>query len=147
MTETTAQVSRTIPAAPQTVWRTLTTPQTVRRFFFGAEVESDFKVGSPIRFKGEFKGRPYEDHGDILTADPGRRLSFSHFSPLSGAPDTPANYHVVTYDLAVEGDATRVTLTQSNLEGGVKPSDIEHRVEFERNWSAVLEGLSKAVAS
>jgi uncharacterized protein YndB with AHSA1/START domain len=146
MTETTAQVSRTVDASADEVWRALTTPQTVKSFFFGAQVDSDFRVGSPIRFRGEFKGKAYEDHGEILAADAGRRLSFSHFSPLSGAPDSPANYHVVTYDLAPEGKATKVTLTQSNLGGGVKPSDVEHRAEYEKNWAMVLDGLSKTVA-
>ena len=146
MTETTAQVSKTVQASVDDVWKALTTPRIVKSFFFGSDVESDFRVGSPIRFKGEFKGKAYEDHGEILTADAGRRLSFSHYSPLSGAPDTPANYHVVTYDLVPDGKATRVTLTQSNLQGGAKPSDVEHRAEYEKNWAMVLEGLSKAVA-
>ena len=146
MTEPTAQVSRKVDAPVDEVWRALTTPKTVRSFFFGAEVDSDFRVGSPIRFKGEFKGKPYEDKGKILAAEAGRRLSFSHYSPRSGAPDTPASYHVVTYELTPRGEATEVTLTQSNLEGGVKPSDLEHRAEYEKNWSAVLDGLSKAVA-
>ena len=146
MSEATAKVCRIVEAPADEVWRAITTPETVRTFFMGAEVESDFQVGSPIRFRGEFKGKAYEDRGEILEADPRKRLSFSHFSPLSGAPDKPENYHVVTYDLAAEGDRTRVTLTQSNLKGGVKRSDEAQRAEFEKNWAAVLDGLGKAVA-
>ena len=146
MREPTAQVSKTVAAPADEVWRALTTPETVRSFFMGAEVESDFKVGSPIRFKGEFKGEAYEDKGEILVAEPGRQLSFSHYSPMSGAPDAPENYHVVTYDLEPDGDRTQVTLTQSNLKGGVKPADEKQRAEFEKNWATVLDGLSKAVA-
>jgi uncharacterized protein YndB with AHSA1/START domain len=142
----TAQVSRTVDAPADEVWRAITTPETVRTFFMGAKVESDFRVGSPIRFKGQFKGRDYEDKGEILEAEPGKKLSFSHYSPMSGAPDTPANYHVVTYELQPQGEATQVTLTQSNLEGGVKASDREHREEYEKNWAGVLAGLSRAVA-
>ena len=128
------------------MWRALTTPETVKAFFFASEVDSDFKVGGPIRFKGEFKGEAYEDKGEVLAVEPNRRLSFSHYSPLSGAPDKPENYHVVTYDLAPKGSGTRVTLTQSNLMGGVTQADVEHRAEYEKNWTAVLDGLSKAVA-
>ena len=146
MRETTAKVCRTVDARPEEVWAAITSPEMVRTFFMGAEVESDFQVGSPIRFRGEFKGKAYEDKGEILEAAPRKRLSFSHFSPLSGAADRPENYHVVTYDLAPEGDRTRVTLTQSNLEGGVKRSDEAHRAEFEKTWASVLEGLSKVVA-
>jgi hypothetical protein len=36
----------------------------------------------------------------------------------------------VTFDLAPTKGGTKVTLTQANLLGGVKPSDLEHRAEF-----------------
>ena len=144
--EVAARVSRVVDAAPEEVWEAITTPETVRTFFMGANVESDFRVGSPIRFRGQFKGQAYEDKGEILEAEPGKRLSFSHYRPMSGAPDTPEHYHVVTYELAPDGEATKVTLIQSNLEGGVTEADREHRAEYEKNWAGVLAGLSKAVA-
>lgn len=146
MNKDTAKVSRTIDAPADEVWEAITTPATVRSFFMGAKVDSDFQVGSPIRFKGEFRGKIYEDKGEILVAEPGRTLSFSHYSPMSGAPDTPENYHVVTYELTPEGQQTRVTLTQSHLKGGAKRADEEHRAEYEKNWAGVLAGLSRAVA-
>ena len=40
----------------------------------GADVESDFKVGSPITFRGEFKGKTYQDKGEIKAATRGKRL-------------------------------------------------------------------------
>jgi uncharacterized protein YndB with AHSA1/START domain len=146
MPETTAQVSQTMPASAAEVWRALTTPETIKTYFFGADVESDWRVGSPIRFRGEFKGKPYEDKGEIRTFEPQRRLSFSHFSPLSGDPDKPENYHLVTFELEPQGGRTRVTLTQSNLTGGVKESDRRNKAEFEKNWAVVLDGLKRAVA-
>ena len=146
MAETTAQVSKTVDAPADQVWRALTTPKTVGAMFMGAEVTSDFQVGGSIRFKGQFKGKAYEDKGEILAAEPGRRLSFSHYSGMSGAPDTPENYHVVTFDLQPQAGATRVTLTQSNLTGGIRPSDVQHKADYEKTWTAVLDGLSKAVA-
>ena len=42
--------------------------------FFAADVESDWKTRSPIRFKDEFKGKPYEDKGVLLKVKPVRRL-------------------------------------------------------------------------
>ena len=64
---------------------------------------------------------------------------------LVHAPDQPENYHTVSFDLAPASGGTKVTLTQANLLGGVKPSDLEHRAEFEKNWTTVLEGLKKTV--
>jgi uncharacterized protein YndB with AHSA1/START domain len=146
MTETTAQVSRTVAAPVEQVWRVLTDARKVGPLFMGSTVDTDFHLGSPITFKGEFKGKSYEDKGEILGVDECRRLSFSHYSGMSGAPDEPENYHVVTFDLRPESDGTRVTLTQSNLTGGVRQSDIAHKADYEKTWSMVLDGLDKAVA-
>ena len=143
LTDLTAQVDQTIPASGVDIWQALTTPATLRKFFFGADVHSDWKVGSPIRFKGEFKGKPYEDKGVVLKVEPPQLLSFSHWSPLSGQADAPENYHLVTFSLAPDGKQTEVTLGQSNLMGGVTPSDVAHRGDYEKNWASVLEGLAK----
>ena len=139
----TAQVEKLIEASAPEIWTALTTPAALKQFFFGADVVTNWKVGSSIRMKGEFKGKTYEDKGDIVTFDPPRQLSFSHWSAMSGQADTPANYHLVTFDLVPEGAATKVRLSQANLMGGVTASDIEHRVEYEKNWSSVLDGLAK----
>jgi uncharacterized protein YndB with AHSA1/START domain len=147
MTQATAEVSRTISASPAEVWTALTTRKTLKTFFMGADVESDWKVGSPITMSGEYKGKSYQDKGEILVSEPEAKLAFSHWSALSGSADAPDNYHVVSFDLAPEaGGATKVTLTQSNLSGNVKPSDREHRADYERNWRGVLDGLAKAVS-
>lgn len=145
MTEATAQVSRIIEAAPDTIFRSLTSTDLMKTFFLGAEVESTFEVGDPITFKGVFNGKPYEDKGEILANEAPKRLSFSHFSPLAGNADTPENYHTVTFDLTPAGSGTEVTLTQANLLGGVKASDVKMRGEFEKNWQTLLDKLDAAV--
>ena len=101
----TAQVDKVIAATAPKIWKALTTPAALKQFFFGADVVTTWKVGSPIRMKGEFKGKTYEDKGDIVTFDAPRRLSFSHWSAMSGQADTPANYHLVTFDLVPDGEA------------------------------------------
>ena len=143
MNELTAQVNKTIHASAIQVWSAITTPATLKKFFFGADVETDWSIGSPIRMKGDFKGKKYEDKGEILAVEPQQRLSFSHWSALSGQADSPENYHVVTFDLTPEGNETKVTLSQSNLIGGATPSDVAHRAEYEKNWTMVLDGLAK----
>jgi uncharacterized protein YndB with AHSA1/START domain len=143
MNELTASVNSTIHASPSEVWRAITTPESLKTFFFGADVSTDWKIGSPIRMKGEYKGKPYEDKGTVLAVEPEQHLSFSHWSAMSGRVDAPENYHVVTFDLAAQGEQTKVTLSQANLTGGATPSDIAHRADYEKNWSTVLAGLAK----
>lgn len=146
MTDATAQVSKTIAASPDEVYDALTDPKRLGQAFFGAKVDSDFKVGSPIAMTGEFDGKPYEDKGEVREAIPGERLSFSHFSGASGQDDRPENYHLVTFDLKPAGEATKVTITQSNLTGGVRESDGKMREQYEKTWWEVLDGLAKTVA-
>ena len=141
----TAQVDKVIAASAAEIWTALTTPAALKQFFFGADVVTDWAVGSPIRMKGEFKGKPYEDKGNIVSFEPLRQLSFSHWSAMSGKADTPANYHLVTFDLVPEGQATQVSLSQANLDGSVTEADIEHRAEHEKNWASVLDGLATVV--
>jgi uncharacterized protein YndB with AHSA1/START domain len=145
MNQTTAQVSKRLDAQPDAVWTALMSPAKLKRFFYGAEVITDWKVGSSIVMKGEFKGKPYADTGTILAVERERTLSFSHFSPLTGEADVPESYHVVTFTLEGATGGTEVTLTQSNLLGGVRPGDLAHRADYEQNWSGVLDRLATVV--
>ena len=138
-----SRVSTTIDAPPAKVWATLMTPAAFKQFFFGSDVATDWKVGSPITFSGEWKGKPYQDKGVVKTADVGKRLAFTHWSPLSGLEDTPENYHLVSFDLAPSGAGTAVVLTQVN-QSDEEPLTAEHRAEYDKNWAMVLAGLKKA---
>ena len=127
-------VSKTVDAPADEVWSALTTPERLKQFFFGSDVETSWEVGAPIRFHGEFKGKPYEDHGEIRSFAPERRLEFSHFSPLAGQPDKPENYNVVAFELSPKGDKTEVTLSQDKLVGAPTEADAKQKDQFEQNW-------------
>ena len=134
-----ATTSVTVAASRDDVWDALVTPARIKEYMFGAEVVSRWKPGSPIRWKGEWQGRAYEDKGTILQASPGRLLQYSHFSPLSGLADTPENYHTVTIELTDAGSSTRVVLTQDH-----NPTT-QAREHSERTWKTMLLGLKKLV--
>jgi uncharacterized protein YndB with AHSA1/START domain len=106
---------------------------------FGAQVETDWTPGSSITWRGEMKGKRYEDKGTILQVDAGRLLQYTHFSPLGGQPDLPENYHTVTIELFPDGETTRVSLSQDNN----TTSDAQQHSE--QNWQQMLEGLKKLV--
>lgn len=145
MTTQASRVETTISAPPPGVWKALMTPSSFKQFFFGSDVHTDWKVGSPITFRGEWKGKPYEDKGVVKTVDENRRLAFTHWSPLSGMADVPENYHIVSFDLSPAGNGTKVVLTQVN-QNDAEPLTAENRAEYDKNWTMVLEGLKKAVA-
>ncbi|MGH3367581.1 MAG: SRPBCC domain-containing protein [Nocardioidaceae bacterium] len=128
-----------IAASPAQVWAALVDPRQIQKYMFGSQVETDWRPGSPIRWKGEYDGKAYEDKGEILEIEPERRLIVTHFSPLSGQEDVPANYHTIVYELTTHGDATHVSLSQDN-----NASEEEAR-HASANWSAMLNGLKEVV--
>ncbi len=123
----------------QEVWDALVNSNTIKQYMFGTTVISDWKEGSPIVWKGEWQGKKYEDKGTILKLKPKHMISYSHFSPLSGLPDVPENYHTVTIELSLEEKITLVTLTQDNN------PDEEARQHSEQNWKMMLTSLKKTV--
>ena len=109
-----ATSSITIDAPRDRVWAVLTDPDAAREFMFGTELETDWTVGGPIRWRGVWEGRPYEDHGVILEFEPDRRLVNTHFSPLGGEDDVPENHHTLTWTLDDADGGTLLTLSQDN---------------------------------
>lgn len=129
----------TIDAPRSAVWDALTDSAAAKQYMFGADVRSDWKVGSPITWSGEWQGKPYKDKGEVLQADPGHLLQYSHFSAQSGQADVPENHHIVTIELDNAETGTEVTLKQSNNESE------EARKHSEQNWNMMLQGLKKFV--
>jgi len=138
-TDRVAEASISINMPREAVWNALTDPVAIKQYMFGTTVRTDWREGSEIRWKGDWKGRPYEDKGTILAVVPFRRLVYSHFSPLSGKPDTLDNYHTVSIALASDGGGTEVTLTQDN-----NTTD-EARAHSEENWVGRLLALKRYV--
>jgi uncharacterized protein YndB with AHSA1/START domain len=134
-----ARSSVTVQAPPARVWRALVSPPEIRHYMFGAEVVSDWKEGSPITWKGDWKGKRYEDKGVIETFRPERELRYTHYSPLSGLPDEPESYHRVTVQLEPADGGTKVTLSQDN-----NPTE-EARDHSQKNWQMMLAGLKAFV--
>ncbi len=103
-----------VDAPSARVWSALTDPAEIEQYMFGSEVVTDWEPGSPIVWKGQYEGKSYEDHGEIVEVEPERRLVMTHFSPLGGGEDAPENYHTLTYELDEANGETRVRLTQDN---------------------------------
>jgi uncharacterized protein YndB with AHSA1/START domain len=128
-----------ISATPERIWRALTDAGEIKQYYFGSTIQSSWRAGSPISFKGEWQGRPYEDKGVVKRSEPPKLLEYTHFSPMTGKPDLPENYHTITVTLTPLGKLTRVELMQDN-------NDTEEaRAHSEKNWEMMLAGLRKYV--
>jgi uncharacterized protein YndB with AHSA1/START domain len=128
-----------VEASPDDVWEALTEPKLIEKYMFGTHVETDWRPGSPIVWKGEYEGKRYEDKGEIVAVEPGRRLELTHFSALSGEEDRPENYHTLVYELGERPGGTHVSLSQDN---NASAEAAEHS---KRNWEQMLSGLKETV--
>jgi uncharacterized protein YndB with AHSA1/START domain len=126
----------TIDAPTATVWESLTDPARVRQYMHGTTMATDWIVGGPVSWSGEWKGRSYVDKGTVLAFEPERLLRYTHWSPLGGSADVPENYHTVTFELADGGGRTILTLIQDN-----NATQDEADAMAANNWGPMLEDL------
>jgi uncharacterized protein YndB with AHSA1/START domain len=133
----TAQATTLVNAPASKVWDALTNPSLIKQYLYGTEVTSDWKVGSPITYRGEWEGKSYEDKGEILQIEPDKLLVSTFWSSLAGLPDLPENYKTVRYELFPEADGTKLTITQDN---NATQEEADHSTQ---NWTTVLDKLKE----
>ncbi|QTE37779.1 SRPBCC family protein [Mucilaginibacter gossypii] len=139
MEKLTVNVQVKFKAPMAKVWQGLTDPAMVKKYFFGTDLESSWRVGEPIKFSGKWGGKKYEDHGTILDIDPGTFVKYSYWSSMSGTDDKPENYANVTYNLTENNGETELTVTQDNVKNE------EAKAHSEQNWKGIFEELRKLI--
>ena len=135
MTDLTTTTTTTIEAPVQEVWNAITEPDVIERWFFGVKTETDWQPGSPIVHRGEWQGKPYEDKGEIVRIEPPSLLVHTHWSDVSGRPDSPEHYEEVTWSLSERNGSTDLTVSERNL------ASEEAKAMSEQSWRMVLENL------
>ncbi|MDB5210872.1 MAG: hypothetical protein JWQ30_1699 [Sediminibacterium sp.] len=131
----TGRVSIPINVPASRVWEALTTPELIKQYFFGTNAVSEWTVGSPIIFRGEWQGKKYEDKGTILEVIPQKLFKYNYWGSMSGIEDKPENYADITYALSEENNITTLTIIQENI------PDEKMKEHSEQNWNKVLTGL------
>ena len=130
-----ATTSISIHASAAVVWDALVNPEIIKEYMHGTETHSNWTLGSPINFTGEYNGIAYADKGTILEINPLRVLSYSYWSSLSGTDDFEDNYSHITYHLSEFDDNTILVITQDNLETD------DQVINAEENWMNVGDRL------
>lgn len=88
-----------IHANAEKVWDVLTNPEKIKVYLFGTETITDWKVGSPVIFQGEYQGQQYKDKGTVLEVIENKTLKYNYWSGFSGLKDIPDNYSIITYSI------------------------------------------------
>lgn len=128
-----------INANPADVWDALINPEKTKQYFFHCEVASDWRVGSPIRFKGKlFLIKSIEMTGEILQIEPRRILKYT----LRNDSDENGSFSTVTDELEYAHGITTLTITD-DVGGGEGAQ--ERYEQSMKGWDKVLSGLKELV--
>ncbi|MBX4258620.1 SRPBCC domain-containing protein [Clostridium estertheticum] len=128
-----------ISADVSKVWDALINPELIKRYLFGTQAISDWKIGSTIIFRGEWEGNAYEDKGLILKLDVNKIFQYAYWTSFSELEDKPENYVNITYELIERDRKTILTITQDKIETE-EASDMTSK-----NWKVVLKGIKEIV--
>ena len=122
-----------IRSTPEKVWSALTSPETMKKYWFDMTQESDWTPGSAWTMK--FEDGRIADAGEILEADPPRRLVIkwlNEFRPELKA-EGPAR---CTYEIEQVQDAVKLTIVH---ESQVENSKVIEAVSG--GWPRILSNL------
>lgn len=131
-----------IQASAQKVWDALTKPEETKKYMFGCETISDWKVGSTLIWKMMHEGKEFIPvKGHIKGIEPEKHLAYTVIDPHNpNIPDIPENYLTVTYDLIEENGGTTLRVTQGDYN---KVADGEKRYKEAYNngegWNPILK--------
>jgi uncharacterized protein YndB with AHSA1/START domain len=138
MNELIARSSISIHAPAAKVWAVLTRPEFTKEYMFGCEAVCDWKVGSPLLWKGLLDGKEIVYvKGTVLRIEPGQLLEYTTFDPNGDLDDVPANYVTVVYRLTPRADDVLLEVTQGDF-ATVANGEQRYR-ETEASWPAVFE--------
>jgi uncharacterized protein YndB with AHSA1/START domain len=144
MKELKVRKSITLNADISTVWKALTKPEMTKKYMSGTEVVSDWKVGSPILWKGTAQGEgKILVKGSIEKIEAGKLLQFTSFDLNEKYSDVPSNYIQATFELTPKLGKTVLSVTQgdySRVEDGIK-----RFASADGGWNQALNALKTLV--
>ncbi|GGD12596.1 SRPBCC family protein [Pontibacillus salipaludis] len=125
-----------ILATKEKVWEALTRAEHTKHYFFGCEVQSDWREGSSIQY---FRGNGELDvDGDILTVVPYEKLAFTWKHVDDQEREKPL---VVTFKVKEFGEAVKLTLLHENLLSTDLSDEEDTFYGLNNGWPAILSNL------
>ena len=128
-----------IASTPEKLWRALTESQFTKQYWFGFEIEADWKSGGRICFVNEGK---VSDSGEVLEWRPHTRLSYGwqlqcdEISQKENEISQKEKPSRVCFDLEPMGKETKLTVTHDQFEPGSKVFG-----SISNGWPLVLSSL------
>lgn len=132
--------------APATkVWDVLVNPAQTKKYMFGCETISDWKVGSPLLWRGHHEGKDVVFvAGNVIEIKAPTLLKYSVIDAFATYPHTPENHLKVTYELREEGKQTKLTVIQDGFEGAAE-GEKRYKDTYNKGegWNPILVLIKK----
>jgi len=120
-----------INTTPEKLWQALTRGEITRRYWFDRRIESDWAVGSPVRFY-DGASETVTDSGVVLESDENKRLVYSFRQ--EGFSE---HYTRVAFDLEQIEGGVRLRLVHDEL---ADPDDVDG---WRQGWTPILNNLKE----
>ncbi len=123
-----------IATTPERLWEALTLGEFTKKYWYGRRIESDWQVGSPVRFFDR-DSSDLTDSGVVLESDPPRRLAYTFRNEFD--PDARSlGYSRVTFTLEPHPEGlVKLTLVHDELAS----DDLAEG--FREGWAPILSSL------
>ncbi len=139
-----------INAPAKKVWDALTKPEETKKYMFGCETISDWKVGSTLIWKMMHEGKEFIPvKGHVKGIEHGKHLAYTVIDPHNPSiPDIPENYLTVTYDLIEENNGTTLRVTQGDY-NQVAEGEKRYKEAYNNGegWDPILKKIKTQVES
>lgn len=137
MTETTFVYAIYIATTSEKLWEALTSGEFTKKYWFGNEVQSDWKVGSIVSYLNS-DGKVV-DQGTVLKSEPHHLLSYT-FNWLADKTIREQE-PVVTFKLQQMGMTVKLTIKQENILASDLRDENEGFHGYNNGWPAILSNL------
>ena len=121
-----------IRTTPEKLWHALTTPEIIKQYRFGMNVESEWQVGSEWRM---YADGSLIDSGEILESVSQQRLVMSWLNEWKPEFKAEGNSRCV-YEIEPTGTSTKLTLTHS-----IERADSKFIRAVADGWPMVISNL------
>ena len=126
------------------VWQALVDPLFTKQYMYDCEVQSDWKIGGSVNWKGAGDGILYVK-GFLLEFVPEKVFTYTVIDPTGDYEDIPSNYLTVSCHLYSEGEASVLTVTQGDYATVADgPERYKHATDA-GGWSSVLDKIKELV--
>jgi uncharacterized protein YndB with AHSA1/START domain len=122
-----------IKTTPDKLWEALTTAEFTRQYWFGIDVASDWKVGSPLKY---IRNGETMVEGKVLAFDRPKLLSYTFREASGESSKEPPTKVTLELEPEVGTETVRLTVTHTDFVANSK-----HRPSISGGWPAVLSGL------